>query len=94
MPVFNKTEITGHEINECEDLLNSVIQNWSVLKNTTTEGLRESFLQRSGKMTEQEDQFIIQPEQRSIDLLLEYIPWTFRMIRLPWMKKAVEIEWY
>ena len=94
MPVFDKTEITGHEINECEDLLNSVIQNWSVLKNTTTEGLRESFLQRSGKMTEQEDQFIIQPEQRSIDLLLEYIPWTFRMIRLPWMKKSVQIDWY
>ena len=94
MPVFNKTEITGYEINECEDLLNSVIQNWFVLKNTTTEGLRESFLQRSGKMTEQEDQFIIQPEQRSIDLLLEYIPWTFRMIRLPWMKKSVQIDWY
>jgi hypothetical protein len=74
--------------------LNSVIQNWSVLKNTTTEGLRESFLQRSGKMTEQEDQFIIQPEQRSIDLLLEYIPWTFRMVRLTWMKKSVQIDWY
>ncbi len=94
MPVFNKTEITEHEKNECEDLLNSVIQNWAVLKNTTTEGLRESFLQRSGKLTEQEDQFIVQPEQRSIDLLLEYIPWTFRMIRLPWMKKSVQIDWY
>ncbi len=94
MPVCNKTEITKHEKNECEDVLNSAIQNWPVLKNTTTEGLRESFLQRSGKLTEQEDQFIIQPEQRSIDVLLEYILWTFRMIRLPWMKKPVQIDWY
>ena len=94
MPVINSDVITDQEKNECVDLLTSVIQNWTTLKNTSIDGLRGSFLQRSGKLTENEDQFILQPEQQSIDLLLEYVPWTFRYIRLPWMKKALQVDWY
>lgn len=94
MPIINSFEITEQEKIECDDLLNSVIQNWEVLKNTSIAGLRESFLQRPGKLTDNEDQFVLQPEQQSIDLLLEYIPWTFRFIRLPWMKKAIKVDWY
>jgi hypothetical protein len=94
MPVVNSYEITEREKSECYDLLRSVIENWKALKNTSIEGLQGSFLQRSGKLIEQENQFVLQPEQQSIDLLLEYVPWTFRYTRLPWMKKAVEIEWY
>ena len=94
MPIINSFEITEQETIECDDLLGSVIQNWEVLKNTSTAGLRESFLQRPGKLTDNEDQFVLQPEQQSIDLLLEYIPWTFRFIRLPWMRKAIKVDWY
>lgn len=94
MPVVNSYNITEEEKNECEDLLNSVIQNWEVLKNTSIEGLRGSFLQRTGKLIGKEDHFVLQPEQQSIDLLLEYVPWTFRYIRLPWMKRAIQVEWY
>ena len=94
MPVMNSFQITEQEKDECEDLLRSVIENWKALKNTSIKGLQGSFLQRFGKLIQEEDQFVLQPEQQSIDLLLEYVPWTFRYIRLPWMKKAVEIEWY
>jgi Contractile injection system tape measure protein len=94
MPVINAYQISEKEKSECEDLLRSLIQNWSVLKNTSTDGLKGSFLQREGKLTETEDQFIIQPEQQSIDMLLEYVPWAFRHIRLPWMKKAIQADWY
>ncbi len=94
IPVINSYQITEKEKLECEDLLHSMIQNWPVLKNTSTDGLRGSFLQREGKLTETQDQFIIQPEQQSIDMLLEYVPWTFRHIRLPWMKKTIQVDWY
>ena len=94
MPVINSFEITEEERKECEDLLTSMIQNWDVLKNTSINGLRESFLQRAGKLIEHDDYFVIQPEQQSIDLLLEYISWNFHYIRLPWMKKTIKVEWY
>ena len=94
MPVINSFQITKQEKNECEELLRSVIENWKALKNTSIKGLQESFLQRAGKFIEQENQFVLQPEQQSIDLLLEYVPWTFRYTRLPWMKKTVQIDWY
>jgi hypothetical protein len=94
MPVINSYEITDEEKKECDDLLTSVIQNWNVLKNTSITGIRESFLQRAGKLIENDEYFVLQLEQRSIDLLLEYVPWTFRFIRLPWMKKSIQVEWY
>jgi len=94
MPVINSFQITEYERTECENLLRSVIENWKALKNTSIKALQESFLQRSGKLIEKNDQFVVQPEQQSIDLLLEFVPWTFRLIRLPWMKKAMQIDWY
>ena len=94
MPCINTININEKEKYDSEELLSSVIQNWSVLKNTSPDGLRESFLQRPGKLVEKEQQFLVKPDQQSIDLLLEYIPWTFRTILLPWMKKPLIVEWY
>jgi len=94
MPCINTININEKEKYDSEELLSAVIQNWSVLKNTSPDGLRESFLQRPGKLVEEEQQFLVKPEQQSIDLLLEYIPWTFRTILLPWMKKPLIVEWY
>ncbi len=94
MPCVNEQPITDHEISEATELLVSVISHWSVLKNTSPEGLREAFLQRSGKLVTEADQYILQVEQQSIDILLDSIPWTFRMMRLPWMRKMVRVEWY
>lgn len=94
MPCINPFQITEIEKKECDELLISVIQNWPALKNTSPDGLRESFLQRSGKLTEREEQFVLIPEQQSIDVLLEFIPWSFHIVRLPWMKKPVIVEWF
>lgn len=93
-PCINTIDFYEEEKNECEELLRSVIQNWPVLKKTSPDGLRESFLQRTGKLVEEEQEFVVQPEHQSIDLLLDYIPWTFRTILLPWMKKPLIVEWY
>lgn len=94
MPCIKTIDFDEKEKDECEELLSSVIQNWPVLKKTSPDGLRESFLQRAGKLMEEEQQFVLQPEHQSIDLLLDYIPWTFRTILLPWMKKPLIVEWY
>lgn len=94
MPAINTISFSENEIAECDDLLKSVIQHWAVLKNTSADGLRESFLQRPGKLTECEEHFLLQPEQQSIDILLEQIPWAFQFTKLPWMKKPLQTEWY
>ena len=77
-----------------EELLRSVIEHWSVLKNTTPEGLRNAFLMRHGKleMLPQEEWRLI-VEQKSYDMLIEQLPWGFSTIKLPWMKDVVKTRW-
>ena len=78
---------------EADELLQSVIEYWSILKNTSAEGFRDSFLQRKGKLSFNNNKWWLQVEQRSYDMLLRQLPWTIHMIRLPWIKHMIETEW-
>ena len=73
-------------------MLASVIDHWAILKNTSEAGLRESFLQRPGKLTRTSRVWLLQVEQRPYDMLLQSLPWTFHLIRRPWMKQVVRTE--
>ena len=78
---------------ECEELLANVITHWNVLKNTSIAGLREAFLQRSGKLSRVDDGWLLQVEQKSIDILLGHLPWGIGIIKLPWMIEMLYVEW-
>ncbi len=89
----NKLEITEKEIEESERLLKSVINYWPPLKNTSIEGLRNTFLQREGKLEPKENGWLLTVEQKTVDILLDKLPWGFSTIRLPWMKETLSIDW-
>jgi len=78
---------------ECEQLLREVITHWSVLKNTSPEGLREAFLQRNGKLSKVDDGWLLQVKQKAIDTLLNNLPWGIGIIKLPWMNEMLVVEW-
>jgi hypothetical protein len=80
-------------IREADEMLASVIEHWSVLKNTTVEGLREAFLQRNGKLVYAEEEWRLTVEQKPYDMLLEQLPWNISMISLPWMNEVLRILW-
>jgi hypothetical protein len=86
-------EISESEKNEAASLLQAVIRNWGILGNTSVKGLQESFLQRNGKLTRKDADWLLQVEQKSFDMLLMNLPWTISMVKLPWMKGMVRTEW-
>lgn len=94
-PVPLDVHLSEVEKNESVDLLKAVVQNWPVLKNTSPDGLRSGFLQRSGLLSHQENQsvWLLRPERMGQDLLLERLPWSISVIKLPWMAEAVQVEW-
>jgi hypothetical protein len=92
-PITGYKRLTVVERNEAEDLITSVINHWKVLKSTSQKGFRSSFLQRKGILTEQENSWILQVERKGYDLLLDSIPWSFNMIKFPWMNKMIRVEW-
>jgi len=78
---------------EADTLLRSVINHWSVLKNTSPQGLRVSFLERPGLLNEEEDGWRLRVERKTIDVLLDHLPWSIGIVKLPWMKTPLYTEW-
>ncbi|MEL7248112.1 MAG: contractile injection system tape measure protein [Bacteroidota bacterium] len=92
-PVSAGIELTEQEIEVSEFLLKSVLQNWSIMSNSSIDNLRGSFLLRAGKLVEEEDRWLLMVESAAYDIALTSLPWTFSMVMLPWMQKRVEVEW-
>jgi hypothetical protein len=87
-----------HEL--LEGLLGAVIAHWKALGNTSVAGLRESFLQREGRLTlragtadDATPQWQLQVQPRAFDMLLDRLPWSFGTIRLPWMTGVLHVDW-
>ncbi len=93
-PVARGLDLPEAALEEGERLLQTVINYWEVLKNTSPDGLREGFLQRQGKLTRTGDgNWKLQVEQQAIDVLLGSLPWGLSMVKLPWMDELLIVEW-
>lgn len=76
-----------------ESLLSAAIQYWSTLGETSTAAFQESFLDRPGMLRVREQDFHLEVERRSYDLLLRTLPWGLNPVNLSWMSMMMEIEW-
>jgi len=92
--IIKYISINNNEIEECEQLLNEVINHWFALKNISIQGLREGFLNRKGKLDFREETVVLFVETRSHDILLERLPWEISFIQLPWINHPFTTMWY
>lgn len=81
------------ELQEADDLIRAAIAQWSILKSTSPDGLRQGFLQRNGKLHTRNEQLYIEVEKNTIDILLDHLPWNLSLIRLPWSGGIIRVEW-
>lgn len=86
-------EITDEEKKECEILLKSAIKHWSILGNTSIDGLRQSFLKRNGILVYKSKSWNLKVEQKAIDVLVKKLPWTFQTIKLSWNPYFIFVDW-
>lgn len=85
--------LTDAERTEAEELLRSVIGHWEALRNTSPDGLRGSFLVRPGKVMQRDDEWLLQVEPQTCDILLDQLPWGVSTVKLPWMERILWVEW-
>lgn len=85
--------ITSETENEVKSVLSSIIEHWSVLKETTVTGLQESFLRREGKLVFNKNRWLLTVEQKPYDMLLKQLPWNISMLQLSWMQHMLITEW-
>lgn len=92
-PIPKRIKLSDLEMEEADTLLKAAIASWEILKNTSPAGLREGFLQRTGKLQVLEGKIGLQVEKAAIDVLLDHLPWNLSMIKLPWLKEVIRVEW-
>ncbi|WP_025665831.1 contractile injection system tape measure protein [Aquimarina megaterium] len=75
------------------ELLDSVIGHWEALKNTTPDGLRETFLIREGELKFKNGFYYLYIKEQTVDILLSYVSWNYTTIKLDWMQNILFVEW-
>lgn len=91
--ILREIKIENKYKQHVEEMLVSVVEHWSALKNTSTDVLRSEFLQREGKLDCTESNPKVTIERKTQDLLLEKIPWNINIIKIPWMEKLIYTQW-
>ncbi|MBL7696584.1 MAG: hypothetical protein JNK79_00430 [Chitinophagaceae bacterium] len=93
MPVAKALVIDDDAMQEADKMLEALISQWEILKQTSPDGLRQGFFQRNGKLFSRNEKLCLQVESKGIDVLLDRLPWNLSIIKLPWMKNILTIEW-
>ncbi len=86
-------EITTEDATFSDQVLNALISNWRALGSTSIPALRETFLIREGLLAESSEQWKLTVERKTFDVLLNQCPFSFSVIKYPWMKKPLVVEW-
>lgn len=92
-PIPLEIFLTEEELTEGSLLLQSVLEHWQALRSTSVTGLRETFFKRDGLLAQKENNWVLQVERKTLDVLLDSLPWGYSIIRLPWNDFIINVEW-
>lgn len=85
--------LTEVEREEALNLIQAAIEQWDIIRDTSVEGLRESFLAREGKILMKDNDIEFRIESKGIDLLLDNLPWNLNLIKFQWLDQFIHVEW-
>jgi len=91
IPIKDSLEISEEHKKVIDGLIQSAINSWSAVGDTSVNEFRENWLVRDGILRETEECWELSVETRIYDLLINKSP--FSIIKLPWMKKPLHVTW-
>ncbi|HWY37764.1 MAG TPA: contractile injection system tape measure protein, partial [Bacteroidia bacterium] len=92
-PVHNSIEISEEYKKMMNGLIAATIGHWPAIGNCSVNGFRGNWLVRDGLLTEQDDKWELTVEKRAYDLLIHKSPFSFSIIKYPWMSKPLHVTW-
>lgn len=92
-PLPRSLELREEEKNTVLSLQQAILQNWSKMKNTSYRGFSETFVHRRGKLVGEDPYWKLTVEERAVDVLMDSFPWSYSMVKYPFMPKAIEVKW-
>ncbi len=92
-PVARSIEPSESDQAVCDNMMQAIIANWPSIKNTSPAGLRETFLQRTGRLLRRDGKWTLTVSRKTVDVLIDQIPWGFSIILHPWMPNELSVTW-
>ncbi len=90
-PIEPRIDPQDDELEACQKLLDSIIAHWEPIASIAA--LRQTFLQREGSLERTAEGWRLQVQRKTVDVLLDQIPWTWSVIRHRWMSEALHVTW-
>lgn len=88
-----RIEAGASDIALCEQMLAAVIRAWTSLGKISTPALQESFLQREGLLERKERGWTLTAQRKTIDVLVDRIPWSIAIVQHRWMRDPLHVRW-
>ncbi|MEL6536899.1 MAG: contractile injection system tape measure protein, partial [Bacteroidota bacterium] len=88
-----KYEPTSAEKALADQMLTAMIEHWAIISAHDLAGFRDTWLWRSGRLTEQEQKYELVVDTRAYDILLDKLPYTLSPAMLPWSDKPIYVQW-
>lgn len=92
-PIPNGVEITEEQKKLILGLIQAMIAHWPAIGECSTDGFRGNWLVRDGNLVEHENKWELTVEKRAYDILLNKSPFSFSIIKYPWMVKPLHVNW-
>lgn len=74
-------------------LVKAMIGYWPAIGNCSVDGFRGNWLVRDGLLMEHEERWELTVEKRAYDVLIHQSPFSFSIIKYPWMQKPLHVTW-
>ncbi len=92
-PIYDEIQMSNDDKILIEGLLKAAIEYWNAIGATSIQGFRGNWLVRNGILREEEDRWSLTVEKRPYDVLMLKSPFSFSIIKLPWMPKPIHVTW-
>lgn len=77
----------------CDGLIAAIIAGWPSIANSSPAALRETFFRREGRLQRCGEGWRLRVQRRTLDVLVDRIPWSFALVCHRWMTDPVHVEW-
>lgn len=92
-PVRLEVDLPENVLSESNGLVEAAIHYWPKLGQVSVEAFRETFLTRSGVLKASASGWQLKVERITLDILMEFMPWGIGVLRMPWMKTMLTVDW-
>ena len=91
--VDTSIELNDMDKNIGDSMLTAVTKNWEQLNSSNIQTLREYFLKRDGVLKKMNENYMLNVEGNTFDVLLKSIPWNILMLQTAYMDNRLIVEW-